>query len=120
MVSNEVTNRIGVSVLSVERGASNFEIQSEHGVVAAPEAGRLSEKHGKDFFDCDDLAGIMQTKDILNGYNDLLTVADLSAIFRTSKQTIYKELRGGKFGKPIQIGRSFLIPKIHILRKYFA
>jgi len=52
-------------------------------------------------------------------YGDLLSVAELSELFRVSKQTIYKEIRAGKFGEPIQIGRAYLIPKIHIIRKYF-
>ena len=34
-------------------------IHSELGVAAAIEARRLSEKHDKDFFDCDDLVKIM-------------------------------------------------------------
>ena len=34
-------------------------INSELGVAAAIEARRLSEKYGKDFFDCDDLVQIM-------------------------------------------------------------
>jgi hypothetical protein len=34
-------------------------IKSELGVAAAIEASRLSEKYGKDFFDCDDLVKIM-------------------------------------------------------------
>lgn len=35
-------------------------IVSENGVAAALEAKRLSEKYQKDFFDCDDLVGIMR------------------------------------------------------------
>jgi len=35
-------------------------IISEHGVAAALEAKRLSEKHNKDFFDCEDLVEIMK------------------------------------------------------------
>jgi predicted DNA-binding transcriptional regulator AlpA len=62
----------------------------------------------------------IQNIDILTEYNDLLTVADLSKIFRTSKQTVYKEMKNGKFGEPIQIGRSFLIPKVVILSKFFV
>jgi len=55
----------------------------------------------------------------LAGYGDLLSVSELAEIFRVSKQTVYKELRAGKFGEPIRIGRAFLIPKIHIYMKYF-
>ena len=33
-------------------------INSELGVAAAIEAGRLAEKYGKDYFDCDDLVKI--------------------------------------------------------------
>lgn len=60
-----------------------------------------------------------QSSDILCGYGDLLSTDELAKIFRVSKQTIYKEMRAGKFGEPIQIGRAYLIPKIHIIRKYF-
>ena len=56
---------------------------------------------------------------ILSGYGDLLNVKDLASIFSVSEQTIYKEIKDGKFGKPIQIGRVFKIPKIYILRHYF-
>ena len=56
---------------------------------------------------------------ILENYKDLLSIKDLSEIFDVSKQTIYKEIQNGKFGKPIQIGRAFKIPKIYILQKYF-
>jgi len=57
---------------------------------------------------------------ILADYKDLLTVEDLTQIFATSKKTIYKELRAGKFGIPIQIGRAYLIPKIYIISRYFS
>ena len=56
---------------------------------------------------------------LLSEYGDLLSADELAKIFRVSKQTIYKEIRAGTFGKPIQIGRAYLIPKIHILKKYF-
>lgn len=36
------------------------EIQSEIGIAAAIEAGRLAEKYSKDFLDCDDLVNIMR------------------------------------------------------------
>ena len=52
-------------------------------------------------------------------YKDLLSVKDLSAIFGVSAQTIYKEIRNGKFGDPIRIGRTYKIPKIHILERFF-
>jgi len=56
---------------------------------------------------------------ILTEYRDLLSAQDLSEIFQTSKQTIYKELKEGKFGIPIRIGRSYKIPKVYILQRYF-
>lgn len=56
---------------------------------------------------------------ILTEYKDLLSVKDLSIIFEVSKQTVYKELKEGKFGNPIQIGRAYKIPKIYVLQKYF-
>jgi predicted DNA-binding transcriptional regulator AlpA len=62
---------------------------------------------------------IHQTPEVLTGYKDLLSVEDLSFIFEVSKQTIYKEMKDGKFGIPIQIGRAYKIPKIYILRRYF-
>ena len=55
----------------------------------------------------------------LDGYKDLLSVSDLSNIFEVSKQTIYRELKEGKFGTPIKIGRAYKIPKIYILQRYF-
>ena len=36
-----------------------YNIRSELGVAAAIEARRLAEKYNKDYFDCDDLVGIM-------------------------------------------------------------
>ena len=56
---------------------------------------------------------------LLGEYKDLLSTKDLSAIFGVSKQTVYRELREGKFGKPIQIGRAYKIPKVYILQRYF-
>jgi len=56
---------------------------------------------------------------ILTEYRDLLSVQDLSNIFQTSRQTIYKELKDGKFGTPIQIGRAYKIPKIYVVQRYF-
>jgi len=56
---------------------------------------------------------------IATGYKDLLSVKDLSEIFRVTKQTIYKEIHNGKFGQPIQIGRAYKIPKSYILQRYF-
>ena len=57
---------------------------------------------------------------IFNGYKDLLSVGDLAEIFEVSKQTIYKEMKVGKFGTPIRIGRVYKIPKIFILQQYFG
>ena len=58
--------------------------------------------------------------DLFSEYGDLLSADELAKIFRVSKQTIYKEIKAGKFGKPIQIGRAYLIPKIYILKEYFG
>ena len=66
--------------------------------------------------DCKDCKGIPS---ILNGYKDLLDVNDLSSLFEISKQTVYKEMKMGKFGIPIQIGRTFKIPKVYIINRYF-
>ena len=61
----------------------------------------------------------MRKKGLLSEYKDLLTVEDLSKIFEVSKNTIYKEIRSGKFGSPIQIGRAYRVPKLYILKKFF-
>jgi len=55
----------------------------------------------------------------LAGYNDLLSIRDLSKIFSVSRNTIYKEIKAGKFGTPIQIGRAYKIPKIYVINKFF-
>lgn len=57
---------------------------------------------------------------ILADYGDLLSVKDLALIFMVSKKTIYKEMRSGKFGKPVQIGRAYLIPKVYIISRFFS
>lgn len=56
----------------------------------------------------------------LSRYSDLLSANDLSEIFGVSKQTIYKEMKGGKFGHPIKIGRAYKIPKVYVIRRYFC
>jgi len=53
-------------------------------------------------------------------YSDLLSIKDLTEIFQVSKQTIYKEIKLGKFGSPIQIGRAYKVPKTYILEKYIS
>jgi predicted DNA-binding protein YlxM (UPF0122 family) len=55
-------------------------------------------------------------RNILNGYSDLLCVKDLANIFAVSKQTVYKEIRNGKFGVPIRVGRALMIPKLQLIR----
>ena len=57
---------------------------------------------------------------ILEGYRDLLDVNDLVKLFQVSKQTIYREIKNGKFGTPICIGRAIKIPKIYLARRYFS
>jgi hypothetical protein len=57
--------------------------------------------------------------ELLAGYKDLLNVEDLAGIFGVSKATIYKEIKDGKFGKPIRIGRTFKIPKIFVINMFF-
>ena len=56
----------------------------------------------------------------LEKYRDLLSVQDLMEIFGVSKNTIYSEIKNGKFGTPIKIGRAFKIPRMYIWNKYFA
>jgi len=55
----------------------------------------------------------------LDGYRDLLSVKDLTEIFGVSRQTIYKELKSGKLGSPIAIGRAIKIPKVYLIQRYF-
>lgn len=57
---------------------------------------------------------------VLTEYRDLLSVEDLAKIFGVSKQTIYKELRDGKFGKPIQIGRAYKVSKIFVAKNFIT
>jgi len=54
----------------------------------------------------------------LDSYGDLMSTKDLSTFLGVSKQTIYKEIRDGKFGVPLKFGREYRIPKIYISRKY--
>jgi excisionase family DNA binding protein len=56
---------------------------------------------------------------ILGKYNDLLTVSDLAKIFSVSKQTVYKEMKAGKFGDMIKIGREYRVPRVYILQNFF-
>ena len=52
-------------------------------------------------------------------YRDLLSVRDLSSIFEVSENTVYKEIKAGKFGTPIRIGRAYKIPKLFVIQKFF-
>ena len=63
---------------------------------------------------------IRNRKEALEGYKDLLSVKDLSAIFEVSRQTIYKEIHKGKFGETVQIGREYKVPKMFVLRHFFS
>lgn len=56
---------------------------------------------------------------VLMDYHDLLSIQDLATIFSVSAQTVYKELRNGKFGNPIRIGRAIKVPKAYIIKRYF-
>ena len=56
----------------------------------------------------------------LDSYGDLLTAKDLSEFLGVSLQTIYKEIRDGKFGTPVKFGREFRIPKVYIQQRYFG
>ena len=44
---------------------------------------------------------------------------DMCAIFGASKQTIYNEIRRGKFGETVRIGRAHKVPKTRIVQKFF-
>ena len=56
----------------------------------------------------------------LDNYGDLMTVADLSAFLGVSKQTIYNEIKHGKFGVPLKFGRSYRIPKVYVSQRYLV
>ena len=58
--------------------------------------------------------------EVLSNYGDLLNAEDLSEIFDVSKNTIYKSIKDGKFGKPIQIGRAYKIPKMYVINTFFG
>ena len=57
---------------------------------------------------------------LLENYGDLLSVGDLSEFLGMSKQTIYSEIKLGKFGKPLKFGREYRIPKIYIATRYLS
>ena len=61
----------------------------------------------------------IRKQETLSNYGDLLNIKDLSTIFNVSKNTIYKSVKDGKFGTPIQIGRAYKIPKIYVIKKFF-
>jgi len=56
----------------------------------------------------------------LSEFNDLMTVSDIAKLFRISKQTVYKELRKGRFGATIKMGRAHYILKSQILSIFFS
>ena len=56
----------------------------------------------------------------LDHYGDLLSVTDLSNFLGISKQTVYKEIKEGKFGEPIKFGREFRVAKVYIVDKYIC
>ena len=73
-----------------------------------------------------DLTNIMLLKDYkagqdaLSEYGDLLSINDLSKIFEVSKNTVYKSIKDGKFGTPIQIGRAYKVPKTYVIKRFFC
>ena len=56
----------------------------------------------------------------LDNYGDLMSVADLATFLGVSKQTVYNEIREGKFGVPLKFGRTYRIPKVYIAQRYLA
>jgi excisionase family DNA binding protein len=56
----------------------------------------------------------------LDHYGDLMTATDLSNFLGVSKNTVYNEIREGKFGEPIKFGREYRIPKIYIAQRYLV
>jgi len=59
-----------------------------------------------------------EKSEMLRGYRDLLTTQDLSEILGISKQTVYCEIRSGKFGEPLKFGREYRISKLYLIEKY--
>lgn len=55
---------------------------------------------------------------ILENYGDLLNTRNLSELLGVSVQTVYKEIRNGKFGEPIKFGREYRVPKKYIYDNY--
>jgi len=51
-------------------------------------------------------------------YPDLLGVKHLMEIFGVGKNTIYRKIRDGEFGKPIKMGKGFKIPKQFVWNKF--
>ena len=56
----------------------------------------------------------------LDHYGDLLSVTDLSNFLGISKQTVYKEIKDGKFGEPIKFGREFRVAKVYIVERFMG
>jgi len=56
----------------------------------------------------------------LDNYGDLMTVGELSAFLGVSKQTIYGEIKRGKFGEIIRFGRTYFVPKAYISQRYLS
>jgi len=56
----------------------------------------------------------------LSEFNDLMTVSDIAKLFRISNQTVYKELKKGRFGATVKMGRAYLIPKSQIISIFFG
>jgi len=55
---------------------------------------------------------------MLESYNELLSVKDLSEILKISIQTVRKEMKNGKFGVPLRFGREYRVPKKFIVEKF--
>ena len=56
----------------------------------------------------------------LDGYGDLMSAKELSVFLGVSLQTVYKEIKKGKFGEPLKFGRVYKIPKVYILQRYLT
>jgi len=56
----------------------------------------------------------------LDHYGDLMSVVDLAAFLGVSKQTIYSEIREGKFGSVLKFGREYRVPKVYIVQRYLG
>ncbi len=64
---------------------------------------------------CDDMTGPAQTEERLSEVR-FLTVAEVAALMRVSKMTVYRLVHGGDL-TAVRVGRSFRVPE-HAVHAY--